>query len=48
MQEPSIAEQEPETLAKIDKFVEKQLNHLLKVEETPLGTDFLIIIGFKN
>ena len=48
MQEPSIAEQTSDVLEKIDQYLENQLVHLLKVEEVPLGTDFLIIIGFKK
>lgn len=48
MQEPSIAEQDSNSLEKIDQYLERQLTHLLRVEEMPLGTDFLILVGYKN
>jgi ubiquinone/menaquinone biosynthesis C-methylase UbiE len=47
MLEPSIAEQPSETLKQIDQFLENEINYLLKVQEEPLGTDFLIVIGYK-
>ena len=48
MQEPTIAEQSKDILKQIDEYLEHQLTDLLKVEEIPLGTDFLMIVGFKN
>ena len=48
MQEPSIAEQSGDKLKMIDQYLEKQLNEMLQTEETPLGTDFLVILGYKD
>lgn len=47
LQEPSLAEQPTEVKQKIDNYIEQELVNLLRVEETPLATDFLLIIGFK-
>ena len=48
LQEPSIAEQNSDTRDMIGHYLERQINQLVKVEETPLGTDFLVIIAFKD